>query len=430
MWLTELGASYYNEMHMLGTQEQSLVHFSSDQIAAAFEHIGLKWHDLTKNQTIDDGTLIGLPYPYIVPSSEPQAGFVFEEMYYWDSYFTAQGLFVSGHNDLAEGMLENLIYLFRRFHLIPNASRFYFTSRSQPPMLTSYIFDVFEKCEKDLNWLREHIHTAEREYHTVWMSNIQPNRRNVYKDLSRYYDINVLDDLAECESGWDMTTRYNRRCLSYVPIDLNALLYKYESDIARAYEMLNEPDTAAVWRDYAKKRQQTITEELWDEEEGFFFDLDYINCRKSHVWSLAGFYPLWTGLATSEQARRLVEHLEKFMQQGGLSVTSLANELPGSDLPHQWAYPNGWAPLHWLVVQGLDNYGYHKEAEEITRRWLKTNLEYFDAFGVFREAYDVVNGMDSPHAGVYPPQIGFGWTNAVFVDLAKKYLSPQELMKV
>ena len=66
----------------------------------------------------------------------------------------------------------------------------------------------------------------------------KPNARRVHKDLSRYYDINMLHDLAEAESGWDMTPRFNHKALNYLPVDLNALLYKYEVDFARAAKIL------------------------------------------------------------------------------------------------------------------------------------------------------------------------------------------------
>ena len=59
----------------------------------------------------------------------------------------------------------------------------------------------------------------------------------MHKGLSRYYDINMLHDLAEAESGWDMTTRFNRRCLDYLPVDLNSLLYKYETDFTKAAKL-------------------------------------------------------------------------------------------------------------------------------------------------------------------------------------------------
>ena len=43
-------------------------------------------------------------------------------------------------------------------------------------------------------------------------------------------------------------------------------------------------------------------------------------------------------------------------------------------MPTQWAYPNGWAPLHYIVIKALERYGYHKDARRIATKWLKTNL--------------------------------------------------------
>lgn len=417
-------------MEKTNTLNGTSVHFEPIRVANAFAHIEQKWPDLTVDRPADEATLIGLPFPYVVPSNDPESGFAFDEMYYWDSFFIVQGLLATDQNELAEGMLENILYLSKRFSMVPNGSRYYFTSRSQPPFMTTLIFEIFQRFGKDLNWLRERITVAEKEYHQVWMGSVQPNWRQVYKGLSRYYDMNVLDDLAEAESGWDMTTRFDRRCLAYIPIDLNCLLYKYETDFVRAYELFEDPEAVMIWKGRAKKRAATIRKELWNEDRGFFFDLDYIHGKQSHVWSLAGFYPLWSGLATIDEARILVGHLEKFLHHGGLTATSRANEIPESDVPMQWAHPNGWAPLHWLVIEGMHKYGFTREAEHIARRWLDTNMLYYERHGVFREAYNVVDSGKEPRAGVYPPQLGFGWTNGVFVDLAKRYLTADELVMV
>ena len=84
----------------------------------------------------------------------------------------------------------------------------------------------------DKKWLKRAIKLAEAEYHTVWTGKIKPNSRLVHDGLSRYYDINYLHDLAEAESGWDYTPRFNHKALNYLPVDLNSLLYKYERDFA------------------------------------------------------------------------------------------------------------------------------------------------------------------------------------------------------
>ncbi len=56
--------------------------FDPHKLAEAFAYIEHKWPDLTKHQTVDDGTIIGLPYPFVVPSVANETGFAFQEMYY------------------------------------------------------------------------------------------------------------------------------------------------------------------------------------------------------------------------------------------------------------------------------------------------------------------------------------------------------------
>lgn len=384
--------------------------------ALAFIHS--YWDALERHHPEDQGTLIGLPYPYIVPSSNKDEDFRFEEQYYWDSYFMALGLTDKLHQPLVEGMLENLIYLFNRFHLIPNASRMYFTGRSQPPLLTSFIFHVYDTYGKDTAWLNSHMAVAEEEYKKVWMNTQHPQWHNVHKGLSRYYDVNVLHDLAEAESGWDMTPRFERKCLDFLPVDLNALLYKYETDFARAAALSGDHLKVDYWEQKADTRKQAMNELMWAKLRGFWFDYNYQRELLGDIWSLAGYYTMWAGMCSDEQAKRLVENLDMFEKAGGLTTTSrpfIDTGLLFGSLKAQWAYPNGWAPLQYMVVEGLRRYGYHDEAKRIASKWVTCNINWFDTHGVFLEKYNVVNTKKMPIEGVYPSQTGFGWTNAVLV---------------
>lgn len=397
----------------------------SEHIGKALDYIEQHWKVLLHEQKEDKGTIIGLPNPYVVPAADPKAKFTFQEQYYWDSYFTALGLVDSKHQLLAEGMLENLLHIFNRFHFIPNASRMYFMSRSQPPVLTSYIRLVYETGHKDTTWLKEKMAVAEEEYTKVWTSKLHPFWHEVYHGLSRYYDINVLHDLAELESGWDMTTRFERKCLDFTPIDLNSLLYKYEADFAWAQRIAGNEKRAKHWDGLAGCRKHEMNKYMWHKRRGFFFDYNYNKEQIGDVWSLAGFYPMWAGLATPEQAAQMVKNLSKFEHSGGLATTSrpLVDMSIFGSLKAQWAFPNGWAPLHYIVIDGLRNYGYNEEAERLARKWIHTNLYWFERYGVFQEKYNVVKPSKHPNEGVYPSQTGFGWTNAVFKKLCKDFLS-------
>jgi len=398
-------------------------------VAKARDYIKHFWVNLERYHPHDEDTLLGLPHPYLVPAHDPTSTFNFDEMYYWDSYFMVQGMLSDPtKKELVMGILENLLTLLKRFKVIPNASRAYLMGRSQPPLLTSFIFDVYDAYGLDRRWLAQAIAHAKAEYEGVWMGTAKPHDRQVHKGLSRYYDINLLHDLAEAESGWDMTNRFERKCLDFLPVDLNAYLYKYEMDFARAAQILGAFDEQAAWEETAKTRKDTMNELMWSKLRGLYFDYNYQKQKKGTVASLASYVPLWAGMVSDEQAAALAKNLRRFDARGGLVTTDiqpLKTALP-QKTPIQWAYPNGWAPLHFFVVQGLTRYGYEDQARRITYKWLKTNLNWFNQNGVFLEKYNTVKPTSHPVEGVYPSQSGFGWTNAIFERLCQDYIDPKE----
>lgn len=388
-------------------------------IDAALDYIDQYWNKIIRQNSEDNQTLIGLPYPYLVPSD----GAMFQEMYYWDSYFMSLGILGTAHEDLIVGMTYNLAHLQKRFGLIPNGSRYYFLSRSQPPFFTKMVrlaYDVMRQTNETgaLSFLKEMILVAENEHETVWLGSKQPHHRLMKFGLSRYFDINFLDMLASCESGWDHSTRCEDRWMQHLPIDLNCILYARELDFAEVFALLGEQSKSQYWLTQAKNRAATINSKMWDPEKSFYFDYDLHNDSIETTTSLAGFFPLWAGLASQSQAASMIETwLPQFEFDGGL-VTSLDTE-DG----RQWAFPNGWAPLQWLVAEGLDRYGFHQEATRIRAKWLGNCLSVFNITGVMWEKYNVVTPGVVPEHGLYGSIPGFGWTNAIFVDFLKKFES-------
>lgn len=395
-----------------------------EDVQIARDYIATYWPKMQRFHPEDDESLLGVPKPYLVPSYSESTGFDYNELYYWDSYFMVQGMLDEQHQELVSGILEDLMALFKRFKVIPNASRTYLTGRSQPPFLTSFIFDVYEAFDLDKDWLKEAIMLAKQEYTTVWLGVKKPNERQVYEGLSRYYDINYLHDLAEAESGWDMTPRFDRRALNFLPVDLNALLFKYEKDFARAATIFGEAEEATQWEEAAEQRRIIMNKLMWDKSKGFYYDYNYVRQKRGTVNSLAGFFPMWAGMVDDKQAASLVKALRRFENKGGLATTDalpLGQFVLGST-PTQWAYPNGWAPLQYIVVQALERYGYHDDARRVALKWVKNNLNWFNENGVFLEKYNVVSPEKPPLKGVYPSQTGFGWTNAVFERFCQDYI--------
>lgn len=393
------------------------IRVSEKDLNSVLKYIEDYWPKLVRTHKEDLRSLIGLPNPYIVPTD----GDAFQEQYYWDSYPIVRALINhSKYSKLAIGMVNNLLCLVKRFGIIPNGSRYYFLSRSQPPVLSSMVFLVYEKT-KDKRWFAMAIKLVEVEYQDVWMGKIHlRNFRNVYRGLSRYYDLNALNVLAEAESGWDMTFRFMGKCLDFLPVDLNCLLYKYEDDLAKAYEVLGDIKKSKKYEELKSKRVKVINKLMWDEKTGYFYDFNFVTKKKSHLVTVAGIFPLAMGLSSKKQAGSIVKVLEKTLQKryGIVQSVRFVDNM-------QWDYPNGWAPMQMWIIDGLLDYGYVHLAERLIKKWLSLNIKVFRETGFLWEKYEVVHGR----VGVpdrYPTQPGFGWTNAVFLILLDRLTRMRE----
>lgn len=396
--------------------------FDADRYHSCLEYIRSYWPQIIRYQPEDVQTLIGMPGRYIVANHK-----MFQELYYWDSYFISVGLEHTEHREIVPEITENLLYLQKRFGRIPNTSRFYHLSRSQPPFLTGMILLTQRiRGATDSGWLADAFEVACEEYTQVWRGGTFPDHREVLPSLSRYYDIDIWHCAAEAESGWDMTYRFEDRCLDFIAVDLNCLLYKYELDFARFAGDLNRSDLVGRWQQQAQERRSQINRYLWNEERGYYFDYDFKNEQQSTFYSLAGFFALFCGVASDEQARRMVkEALPLFEMPHGL-VTAEECDVSAEEVGKQWAWPNGWAPLHWIAVAGLQRYGFKEEARRIALKWVELVNAVFEDTGCNYEKYDVVAGQRAT-ADRYPDQPGFGWTNAIFVKFVE-FLNSGEIV--
>lgn len=365
------------------------------------------WKKVTFSFPKDKKLFVGLPNKFVSPNTPWLKNFQF----YWDSYFIILGLVASGKINLAKGMVDNFVYLYERFGIIPMANKFYYLGNSQPPFLTSMIREIFN-VTKDKKWLKKTVKIAESELEKYWRGEDRQPRN----DLSRYYHPFDLHLLAEIESGWDTTSRFNNNCLDYLPADLNSCLYKYETDIAEIYKILNNKSKERIFLEKAKKRKREMSRLMWNKDQNFFFDYNYKLKKQSDFYSLAGFYPLWAKLASKAQAEKAKEKLKVFECEGGLTNTQkrgLSREFK------QWDYPNGWPNQQWIVIKGLLNYGFEEDARRLAIKWLNLNKKVFQETGKFWEKYDVAK-LSVGKSGRYLTASGFSWTNAVFVKLIKE----------
>jgi alpha,alpha-trehalase len=426
------------------------VDFKSDTSRPINEHIEILWDVLKReaDKSVEGGSLIQLPNPYIVPGGR------FNEIYYWDSYFMMLGLQVSGEINLIENMVDNFSWLIEEVGFIPNGNRTYFLGRSQPPFYSLMINLLAEEKGEDV--LVKYLPFLEKEY-DFWMNGkvLLENDDSILaknhvvnlgegKFLNRYFDqyhqprtemlatdlelaektdrpINELfsNIRAACESGWDFSSRWLRDAndlttiytTEILPVDLNCLLYFLEKMIAKIYRLKNNEALYTVFSKLASTRKELILKYFWNKETGFFHDFDFNKSEQTNVLTMAGVFPLFFKIANDEQAKLCSEIIEKqFFKVGGL-VTTLVHS------GQQWDAPNGWAPLQWIGIQGLKNYGFDNLAKKISDNWSKLNTDVYYRTGKLLEKYNVEDTSLLSGGGEYEVQDGFGWTNGVLLKL-------------
>jgi alpha,alpha-trehalase len=222
-------------------------------------------------------------------------------------------------------------------------------------------------------------------------------------------------DRSMRESGYDISFRfgpYGVNTHHYAPVCLNSLLYKSEEDLARMADMLGKKKESAEWHERAKKRKEAIQKYLWNAQRGMFFDYDFTTQKQSTYEYVTTFLPLWTGLATKEQAAAVVKNVGIFERPGGLMMSP--KETGG-----QWDAPYAWAPNQLMADDGIRRYGFNEVADRVSSEFLSNVLENFRRDGTIREKYNAVtrSSETAVTAGYKVNIVGFGWTNAAFLVL-------------
>jgi alpha,alpha-trehalase len=222
-------------------------------------------------------------------------------------------------------------------------------------------------------------------------------------------------DRSMRESGFDVSFRfgpYSADTHHFAPVCLNNLLYKTENDLEQMSIMLGRRDDARKWATRAAERRERMLKYFWDPHRGLFFDYNFETHTRSTYEYATTFYPLWVESASEEQARAVVANLPLFEQPGGLAMSR-------QETLAQWDYPYGWAPIHLLAIEGLRRYGYAHDADRLGEKFLSMILQNFRVDHTLREKYNVVTRSTTTHilAGYSQNVTGFGWTNAVFLEL-------------
>lgn len=374
-----------------------------------------------------------LPKPYSVPCVKG----IFQDLFYWDTYFTNAGLIADNNLEQARNNIECIAAMIERLGFMPNASRVDMMQRSQPPYFAPMVDDYF-RATGDTVLVRKMMPVIAREYEFWMTERIAPNGLNRYgHNADKEYLLTFFRDvsprvgvdpsrpysepkriemsghlLAEAESGWDFNARFERRCMDYNPVDLNSLLYLYEILMSEYNDMDGKVMEAGKWKERALRRKNLMNK-LMKDENGVLLDYDYVNRHISPIFSAASFMPLWVGLADETQAKTTVVNLGRLESRNGIYPCE-----PGSrDVAYQWDFPNCWSACVLTIVQGLDRYGYGADADRIADKYMGAIEKIYAETGQLWEKYNAEEASVNVKDEYEMPGDFMGWTAGVYSAL-------------
>ena len=339
-----------------------------------------------------------------------------KNMWLWDSVFHSLGM---RHCDpqLAREMISAMFDLQQPDGLIPHSGNpDWFHGCTQPPVL-SLAMRMIDAAEPSKAWIAELAPKLER--YLEW---IMANRDSDGAGLVEWL-IEANENCRSGESGMDNSPRFDGAIQLDAP-DFNAFL-AYECESLAQFL----PERRDYWLGHYNRLCKLMRERLWSEECGMFVDYDVKNGCRTDIMSSAGFLPLYCGAATPEQAARLAEHLTNPETFGTpLRVPSIAKNNTAAYRKDMWRGPV-WTNINYMIVLGLERYGYHDLAKSIVQDTLREQEKWYLKCGTFFEFYDdrkevepralerkgkMPNGQYHPFHQVFHD---YGWSATLYLEI-------------
>ena len=182
-------------------------------------------------------------------------------------------------------------------------------------------------------------------------------------------------------------------------VDLQCYIFREYLALEAVAQKLGKSDDAAKYKQSAEALRRLVQEKMWSEADGMFLNIDTWTGKPVRVRTWTNFVPLWVGIATPEQAKRMIdEHLlnpKEFWCDYG--VRTLAPDEPlYNPKSGYWRGPV-WVISNYLLMHGLMNYGRGKEAQELAEKTVRLLVRDYHTTGGMNECYNPDNG--EPTAG-------------------------------
>jgi putative isomerase len=349
-----------------------------------------------------------LHHKFIVPGATYS-----NSLWDWDSWLTNIALRSFTEEDISEyekGCIINFIEHIDEDGKIPifitPTMEWYnfdgsFPSNIHKPCLAQHAEFIVKTNNNDVEWLRP--------YFDKILKFIDYYYNNQRHACGLYYWLN------DCAIGVDNDpSTYYRPEKSSASIYLNCLMYKELIAVCYLGNLLNT--NVDFYKNEAENLLKTVRDLCYDEKDGMYYSADLnllpVNpdsklhsgaprhwdslIQRIGCWS--GFMAMWAGIATPEQAKRMVtENLldeKSFWAPYGVRTLSKYEKMyriVKSGNPSCWLGPI-WGISNYMVFEGLLNYGFINEAKELAEKSLKLFGQDVEKTGVFHEYYDPESG--------------------------------------
>lgn len=292
-------------------------------------------------------------------------GYDYAEFYDWDLYFENIYQSYFGVSKYCFSNLDAFFLRQREDGFIPRSFGTHNYGKDHPfkPFIAQTAL-LGTLQSRDIDWIGENFERISK-YLSSWYSRYDPDNNHLC------YWVNAD------ASGMDNQTSRVLGTLQDEGVDLNCYLYREHRAMAELARLLGRDAEAERYTVKAERIKEAVNDQLWDEGDGIYYDRIDKTGLLHREKGVSAFMPLWAGIASREQARRLVkEHLinpSEFWAQYPvctLSRDSTAYRQFGAQPPSGLCNWNGttWIPTNYMVFHGLMDYGYRDIARALAEK--------------------------------------------------------------
>ncbi len=294
-------------------------------------------------------------------------------------------------HQLPDGMLPDVVFDEGIVTKIDHPIR---ATVTKPPILAWAAWKIHQS-DPDLDFLKE-IYPALVHWNAWWFNNNHNDDENDGLAQYKHPYSSGLDDSPLWDQGMPVESPDIN---TYLSIQMDTL-----ASIAKALEMNDE---SYKWQQRAKALVERMIADLWDDNIGLFWA--FHNKERIRVVTPFNLYPLWTGQLPGPMRARIIAHLENPEEFWGLHpLPTVAYNDPAYNPETMWRGPI-WANINYFFIEALNKVGRTDLANKLREKTLDLILNHPSIF----EYYNSETGKAPAKAAII-----FGWTAAVFIDLA------------